>query len=135
MAGTSKDLEHPHFLQSVTDWYHTFVERLTRTHEFEALGSAEVQRLAGDIGVSSEELVRLARMPTSAADLLEKRLAVLGLAPDDIETVSPRLLNDLRRTCSHCAVKGQCAKDIAHQPHDAVWKGYCPNADTITGLI
>lgn len=135
MAGTPRDLDHPSFLQSVADWYQAFVDRLARSHEFDALGPAEVQRLAGDIGVSSEELVRLSHMPTSAADLLEKRLAVLGLSPADIETVSPRLLNDLRRTCSHCGVKGQCARDIAHQPHDAVWKGYCPNSDTITGLI
>lgn len=133
MANSSA--EHATLTQSIVEWYHGFIDRLARSHEFDALGAQEVQRLAGDIGVSSEELVRLSRLPTSAADLLEKRLAVLGLSPDDIEIVSPKLLNDLRRTCSHCAVKGQCAKDIAHQPHDAVWKGYCPNADTITGLI
>ncbi len=133
MANSS--IEHPSFMQAVVEWYHGFVDKLARSHEFDALGSQEVQRLAGDIGVSSEELVRLSRLPTSAADLLEKRLAVMGLSPDDIEIVSPRLLNDLRRTCSHCAVKGKCARDIADHPHDAVWKGYCPNSDTITGLI
>lgn len=134
MSEPSK-LESPGFMQSVADWYHAFVDRLARAHEFDALGSHEVGRLASDLGISNEELVRLSQLPTSAADLLEKRLTVLGLSAEDIEQATPRLLNDLRRTCSQCASKGKCARDIEHQPHDAVWKGYCPNSDTITGLL
>lgn len=126
---------HASLVHSVTDWYHGFVDRLTRAHEFDQLSSQEMSRLAGDIGVSSEELVRLSQLPTSAADLLEKRLAILGVAPEDIRAVTPQLLADLQRTCSHCAAKGRCTRDMESHPGDPVWKSYCPNSQTISDLL
>ena len=125
---------HTSVLVDVLDWWHALRERHARLAEIENLGAEELARMAADVGLSSDELVRLAGEPAHMAELLDRRLAALGLSHDEIRKLSPLLLVDLQRTCSCCADKKRCAEDMAADPNAPGWEAYCPNAGTLRSL-
>jgi hypothetical protein len=116
------------------DWWHEVRQRWARLHELDHLDAGELSHIAGDIGISSDDLVRLARQPDGAALLIEKRLAMLNLDPEEIRKLSPLLLRDLYRTCALCTEKARCADDMAEALLDPGWKSYCPNSETLRSL-
>jgi hypothetical protein len=81
----------------------------------------------------------LARRGPDEASLLPRRLAELGLDPDEIARLEPALFRELHWHCTMCESKGGCAVDLAGdaavspQPPDA-WRSYCPNAPALTLL-
>jgi hypothetical protein len=94
----------------------------------------ELQRLARDVGVSSEELVPLAGKWPDSANLLARRMAALQLDPSEIASSQPAVANDLRRLCSLCVSKGRCTHDFASGANNSNWQEYCPNKTTLTAL-
>jgi hypothetical protein len=96
--------------------------------ELAQLDPGELARIAGDLGMTPEDLEMLAERGPDAANLLYERMAVLGVTPDDVEKAAHGLLRDLEKTCACCNEKGICEKDIARRPLDPCWQGYCPNA-------
>ena len=115
-------------------WWHNTRKQLRQLNELNQLPQAELERVAADIGLNSDELIRVASQPGAASLLIEKRLAVLNLNPEDIRKLSPLLLRDLERTCAQCAEKGRCAHDLAEDPLSAAWVSYCPNSATLRSL-
>jgi len=94
----------------------------------------EKDQIARDIGVSSTELCQLAKSGTDAADLLEQRMAALDLDPKEVARVSPATMRDLERVCTFCKKHRRCARDLARNASDPVWKEYCPNLEPLTSL-
>jgi hypothetical protein len=114
-------------LGRVHDWWRT-------SGELGSLDRHELDRIAHDLGMTSDDLQDLAARGPDAAHLLYERMRVLGLSKDDVERAAQGLMRDLERTCSCCAVKGECEQDLASRPGDPEWQRYCPNAVSLESL-
>ena len=126
---------HRHsLLGRALDWWHEVRDSWQRLHELEMLSDFEIERMARDVGVAPDELIRMAALPAGATELLERRLAVLALDSDDIRKLSSLLLADLQRTCALCTEKARCADDLNNMPNERDWETYCPNAGTLRTL-
>jgi len=66
--------------------------------------------------------------------LLLRRIAVLNIDPDALDSADPLLFRELQGLCSLCRTKGRCARDLAHDAADLGWKKYCPNGATLGEL-
>jgi hypothetical protein len=91
-------------------------------------------RMAHDIGVSLAELHALASRGPQSADLLCRRMDVLDLDQNEVARTERATFQDLQRVCSMCDGKKRCARDLARNPDDPVWKEYCSNAQTLAAL-
>ena len=104
----------------------------------QALGPAPAAPPAEDVGGFTADLDaalalrELSQRGPDEACLLPRRLAGLGLNPDEIARLEPRLFRELHWHCTMCENKGGCAVDLAGdapwgERRDA-WHDYCPNA-------
>ncbi|MEQ1615009.1 MAG: hypothetical protein ABL904_19850 [Hyphomicrobiaceae bacterium] len=98
------------------------------------LHAEEFERIASDLGISADELRGLAARGPHSADLLVERMRALGLTQTDVNRVASGLMRELQKTCSCCADKSICHKELAEQPDDPSWRRYCPNADTLDAI-
>ncbi len=103
--------------------------------ELEGLEPNELERVAGEFGMTASDLEELAAKGKDAARLLNERLQALGLTRQDVEEAASGLMADLEKTCSRCKDKGVCEKDLARRPDDAVWENYCPNAGDLGDIL
>ena len=104
--------------------------------ELQCAGTAEVERIARDLGLSSSELRAMASDP-DRRDLLRERLRRLHLDASELDRCEPAIFRDLQRVCALCAFKGRCARDLAQQEMDPAWEkwwDYCPNSATLSAL-
>jgi uncharacterized protein YjiS (DUF1127 family) len=69
----------PTFVRLLTRWWRSWIPRRTAVAELSSLGSREIQRIAGDLGVSGAELRVLAGKWPDSAELLSRRLAALDI--------------------------------------------------------
>jgi len=99
-----------------------------------AFSPAEMDRIAQDVGLSSSDLWSLAAHSPEDAELLDRRLAAVGLDPTALAQSAPAELRDMERLCTLCASKARCSFDLAGGPRDAAWRKYCPNEAAITQL-
>ena len=102
--------------------------------ELDTMDKCELERIAGDYGMTGSELRQLAAHGPHAAVQLRERMRLLGITTGDVERVGRGLMRDLERTCAQCNQKGTCKKDLATHPHDSSWGGYCPNAVALTAV-
>jgi hypothetical protein len=114
-------------LTRVRDWWR-------RRNELGGLDDKEVQRVAAELGMSTNTLEDLVQRGPDAAHNLYERMRALGLSKADVEAAAQGVLRDLQRTCACCNEKSTCERDLAERPQDPVWKGYCPNAVTLEAL-
>lgn len=66
------------------------------------------------------------------AALLLERMRLLGLSPAAVDGVDRNAMAHLHETCSSCALKARCMRDLA-AGGDAV-AAYCPNDDKLSKL-
>lgn len=66
--------------------------------------------------------------------LLGRKLAALGLKAEEIEALSPAVLEDLKRNCRACPDRQRCIDDMAVDPLAPGWESYCPNSGTLSTL-
>lgn len=102
--------------------------------ELSQLPEGEVGRIAHELGLSEDELTNLAAKGPHASDLLYERMNALGVSRTDVDRMGWGVIRDLEKSCSCCADKGQCKKDLAAHPDDPVWKDYCPNATSLEAI-
>jgi hypothetical protein len=114
-------------LARVRDWWR-------RQEDLSLLDSNEVDRIARDLGMSSDTLKKLVARGPDAADLLYERMRALGISEADVDRTASGVMRDLQRTCTCCNEKGICEKDLMEHPNDPAWKDYCPNAVTLEAL-
>ena len=115
------------YLSRLREWWR-------RRSELDVMDRCELERMAGDLGMSGSELKELAAGGQHAADQLHERMHLLGLTHTDVERLAHGLMWDLERTCARCSQKVTCKRDMATHPHDASWGGYCPNAAALTAV-
>ncbi len=83
------------------------------------------------------DLERLDREPTTRPendDLLDCRLAMLGLDRHVIKQGDSETFELIRRHCKKCGVREACAVDLKRDPNNPVWETYCPNAGVLNRL-
>jgi len=101
----------------------------------EACGSAEMERIARDVGVSGADLSILAGKWPDAADLLYLRMNEIHLDRKEITQLEPDVMRDLQRVCTVCGSKRRCKHELANNPSDPAWQKYCSNATTLSALV
>ena len=115
----------------LSDLWRGWRDRRARITEFDRADSAEMARVAGELGTSVAELRSLVGRGANAADLLVRRMHSLNL---DLGKVEPAVMRDLQRCCSNCLNKTLCAHELEDRPKGACWPKYCPNELTLGAL-
>ena len=67
-------------------------------------------------------------------ELLECRMAMLGLDLSAIHVGDPARLDEIRQRCSTCGYRQACAVDLRRDPNSPVWENYCPNSSAFIAL-
>lgn len=119
-------------VQFFADVWKNLSERRARRVEFDNCDSAEMRRIARDLGMSVSELRVLDGRDKNAADLLRRRLNSLNL---DSVTIEPAVMRDMQRCCSQCGSKTLCVHELEDRPKEASWPTYCLNEQTIGALV
>jgi hypothetical protein len=116
----------------------SFMNRLRHwwreTHDLDGLSRDELNRMAGEFGMTGAELEALAAKGPHGADLVYQRMQALGLTREDVERAATGMMRDLEKTCAACRDKGRCIHDLEAHPDDPTWKQYCPNAETFDDI-
>jgi hypothetical protein len=73
-------------------------------------------------------------MPDGQDELLDCRMAMLGLDLGAIESGAGDIFNEIRRRCINCGYREACAVDLKRDPNNPVWETYCPNSGTLIAL-
>jgi hypothetical protein len=134
MQGQRTSFAHE-LAHSVAGAWRNWRERRARVAELAACDSAELRHIAGDLNLSCEELIGLARRDERSANLVERRLRALGFDPAAINADETAVMRDLQRCCSGCSSKTRCAGDLDAGVTRGAWRQYCPNAETLAALL
>lgn len=134
MTNTANHNEQHSMFSRVLDWWSSTRDRWAHMAELQRLPHDELERVACDFGVTPSELLAAAGQPDMTHELLDRRLAALGLSEQEIWRLSPMLLRDLQRTCAGCPDRQQCKDDMKISPLEPGWESYCPNSGTLRTL-
>ena len=124
-------------LSAVAQWWRRWTKARSDLFELESCDPDQVEGIARDLGMSVSELRVVVRHGRDGADLLRRRMAALGLDPDELARSEPATLRDLQKLCTMCRSRGRCARDLAQESADPDWqdwRDYCPNAATLDML-
>jgi hypothetical protein len=116
-------------------WLKHWWERSTALGDLEGCSRPELERVARDVGIGVRDLRVLAGKWPDAADLVERRLAALGLDASKVDAAEPATMRDLQRVCSICDNKRVCEHDLDRSSAPADWQAYCPNSGTFAALV
>ena len=72
--------------------------------------------------------------PDKNDELLECRMAMLGLNLGATDVGDAATLDEIRRRCVTCGYREACAVDLMRDPNSPVWETYCPNSSAIVAL-
>jgi hypothetical protein len=67
-------------------------------------------------------------------DLLDCRMAMLGLDLHAIECGNSETFEEIMRRCTSCGFREACAVDLKRDPNNPVWETYCPNSEALIAL-
>jgi len=139
MAGTSGEkYTYPTLepiLNAIAGWVKRYRYAAGLRNELAYCGPEEVANTARELGVSSDELYRLAKKGPHAADLLQKMLIALGADPKVLAVQDPIAMRDLQRLCIMCNHKKQCRHELAARTAAKNYHDFCPNAFTLDALF
>jgi len=123
-----------HVVLPIASWWRKHAEIYRNAADLGDLGPDELARVASDVGVSASELRALSQYCSDAADLLEQRIAALDMDVKVLARDAGAQLREMERLCTMCESKGRCARDLAADPNDEVWRKYCPNQEALIDL-
>jgi hypothetical protein len=121
-------------------WRRWMTAQANQLLEAARLGSDKVEYLTHGREMSSNaDHCRVAGRQVD--DLLRRRMLALELDPYELALSDPALLHHLRRCCSLCESREDCASDLARASMDRAWQGrddwcdYCENALALEMLM
>jgi hypothetical protein len=95
----------------------------------------EIARTAHDIGVSPDELIRLAKKGPHAAERLPRLLCAVGVDPWTLSRDDPAMMRDMQRLCTACSHKSRCEREIAAGTAAHNYRSFCPNTASLETLL
>ena len=139
MSGRAADVSrYPRFelvLYAVAGWIDKF-RMMNRTRdELGKCSPEEARQIAKDLGIAVEDLRRLVRKGSVAADALPKMLSALSVDARALEDADPAVMRDLQRTCVFCDHKSLCQRELAEGTAAQHFRQFCPNAQTLDALL
>ena len=126
--------ERSGFVRRLGHWWRSWNGRRKAMAELDRCGSAEMERIARDVGVSGADLSILAGKWPDAADLLYWRMNEIKLDRTEVTRADAQVMRDLQRVCTVCGSKRRCEHALANNPSDPTWQKYCSNATTLLVL-
>jgi hypothetical protein len=114
-------------------WYRS-MSRWRAVNELAACPPSELRRIAGDVGLTGNDLRQLCRNDFGPSQLLPQRLQLLGIDPEYVRQAAPTTFRDLARVCASCQASRRCARDLARGDVQAGMEAYCLNSPTIDAL-
>ena len=120
---------------AIADWVRKYRSHAGNGDAFGQCGPDEVKQIAKDLGMSPAELRAIARKEPGAADLLQKMLFALGIAPETLMKRDPAVMRDLQRLCMSCSHKSRCQHELAVGEAAERFHEFCPNAFTLDALL
>jgi hypothetical protein len=97
MTHAAQTTERPGFVRRFAHWWRNWNGRRWALADLDCCGSAEVERIARDVGVSGTDLSILAGKWPDAADLLYWRMNEIKLDRKEITQADPQVTRDLQR--------------------------------------
>lgn len=77
---------------------------------------------------------RTATILQQQEELLDCRMAMLGVRLNPSESIDGDALREMMRRCMACGYREACAVDLERDPNNPVWETYCPNAGGLLEL-
>ena len=108
-----------------------WLEHRRELSELRQMDRANLDRIASDLRISTNDLEEVVRQGPHAADELPKLLKALGIDEADLASSNALLLRDMERVCALCRHKRECDHDLAAGTSAAHYEDYCLNASTI----
>jgi hypothetical protein len=118
-------------VDAVIDMFAKWLKHRRDIAESCSCDSAEYERIAHDLNISTGELNDLVRRGPHAADALPEMMTALGIDPKAVARVEPMVMRDLERVCSVCAHKRECAHELTAGTAAEHYDEFCPNASTL----
>jgi hypothetical protein len=111
--------------------------KATRLSDSDSCSEYELKRRALHLGIPVAQLRWVPSYRPDPVSLLERRMKLLSLDPDEIVRIEPDVTRTLRHQCARCVDLERCALDLTDTSADPCsqrWRDYCPNAATLTAL-
>lgn len=124
-----------HGLDRLRDLIARWQRNAALRRDLAAMSASDRAQLAGELGVSTDDLVTMAEAGDKASELMPARLRALGLDPDKLHDEETATYRDLERVCSRCQSIKRCTRDMAHGDIESGMREYCPNAPTMEALL
>jgi hypothetical protein len=122
-------------LYAVAGWIDKFRMMNRIRDELGKCSPEEARQIAKDLGIAVEDLRRLVRKGSVAADALPKMLSALSVDARALEDADPAVMRDLQRTCVFCDHKSLCQRELAEGTAAQHFRRFCPNAHTFDALF
>ena len=119
-----------YLIDTFANWLHHRRE----LNETRRMDRSDLDRIAGELRISPDELDALVRHGPHAADELPNLLKALGVDESSLARTEPQLLRDMERVCALCNQKRKCNRELAAGTSSGHYREYCLNASTIDGL-
>lgn len=134
MPGIQDAVRRNAFLATVVGWWRD--RRMAgRDGDLTSIDDYELARMAGELGITRDDLVRLSAEGPHAARLMERMLAMHAVDQSLLDRTDPAVLRDMELHCSLCTEKARCARELAAGTAADNAEDFCPNATTIRALI
>jgi hypothetical protein len=133
MQITRADEEISRLVGRCVTWWKMRLQAQAAARELDALGDKDLEMLAQDLALSTDELRDLAA-DGKGSELMERMLRAYGLSIDVLRTGQPDLVRDMAVACARCADKGRCSHDLDAGTAREHAAGYCPNVPTFEAL-
>ncbi len=102
--------------------------------EFARLYPTEADCVAHDLGLTTNDLMKISSCGSRWRSLLDQRMRQLGLDVDAFTKNQPDVVRDLTICCARCDSKRRCARDLKAKSQSDGWRKYCPNQQTLEAL-
>jgi len=120
---------------AIAGWVSKYRSHIGNNDVFRRCSADEVKQMAKDLGMSPAELRAIACKEPGAADLMQKMLGALGIAPETLMKRDPAVMRDLQRLCMSCSHKSRCQHELAVGEAAERFHEFCPNAYTLDALL
>ncbi|MGX5666342.1 DUF6455 family protein [Rhizobium daejeonense] len=115
-------------------WFAKSWESSAEADMIASLDDSTIRNIAHDCGITPDQLIELAKVGPHAADEMLAMMRALNIDPTEVELRLRNEFRDMQITCSHCASKGECRKDLARGAAAENFGHYCGNAEHLNAL-